>query len=63
MCEGPVHGSGTLMIEAFLAAIALFAAATLILAALILVRLSRIVVQEPLTKEVMLQLLRGGPIY
>jgi hypothetical protein len=51
------------MIEAFLAAIALFAAATLILAALILVRLSRIVVQEPLTKEVMLQLLRGGPIY
>jgi len=59
MCEGPVHGSGTLMIEAFLAAIALFAAATLILAALILFRLARIVAQEPLTKDVMLQLLRG----
>jgi DNA recombination protein RmuC len=47
------------MIEAFLAAIALFAAATLILAALILFRLTRIVAQEPLTKDVMLQLLRG----
>src|SRR4051794_37842068 len=47
------------MTDVLLAALAAVAAITMILAALILFRISRVVIQEPLTKDLIGQLLRG----
>ena len=59
------------MVEVLLAVIAALIAITLVMAALILIRLSQIVVQEPLTREMVSQpgqrvrvnglTVRGGP--
>src|SRR5215203_303303 len=46
------------MVEVLLAVIAALIAITLVMAALILIRLNQIVVQEPLTHEMVSQLLR-----